>query len=84
MKVYVVHYTHKHGSDICVCKTEQRANEVALNWAAQEVEDDWEDEDKAKFYALESGVDKLDLFHRIEENTNYGSVIDVLTREMVK
>lgn len=84
MKVYVVHYTHKHGSDICVCASEAKANEVALEWAAQEVEDDWEDEDKAKFNALENGVDKLDLFHNVEANTSYGSVIETRACDLIE
>lgn len=84
MKVYVVHYTHKHGSDICVCKTEQSANAVAVNWAAQEVEEDWDPEDQSKFRRLSDPVEKLDLFHNVEANTSYGSVINVLARELVE
>jgi hypothetical protein len=83
-RVWVVHYTHKHGTDLLVCTTEKKANEVAQEWASQQVEDDWDDEDKAKFNALENGVDKLDLFHNVEANTSYGSVIETMERELIE
>lgn len=79
IKVYVIHYNHKHGDDISVFGGKQGAEEVALALMVERVAD-WDDEDRIKFEGCENFDDQMIVFHQVEKEVSYGETIEILER----
>jgi hypothetical protein len=83
MTVYVCIYTHKHGIDVGVYRTEEGAYAVAQQLAAERVKQSWEDEEqRVEFQAAATPGDALDVFHDVERDYAYGETIEILAREL--
>lgn len=78
IKVYVVHYVHKHGDSISVYGGRQSAENAATELMKERVGTSWCDEDIAKFQLAWNYNDQSELFHEIEKNVSYGETIKVL------
>jgi hypothetical protein len=79
IKVFVIHYTHKHGDDISVFGGEKTAQEAALALMIERVSE-WDPEDRIKFDGCENFDDQLTVFHQVEKEVSYGETIEIMER----
>ena len=83
VRVYVVMYTHKHGVDIDVHKTEQFAY-VNMDEIMFDRVKTWQSDDAEAFNAIpaEDVEAKLTKFHEVESEINYGETLELLERPL--
>jgi len=82
MDVWICLYTHKHGVDVAPYRTEAGAWKAAWQLANERVDESWDEEDKARFKAIDNSIEALDLFHDVEGNISYGENFEVLRRPL--
>ena len=82
--VYVVTYEHKHGLDVGVYSTEEKAIEAAWDLAHNRVieEDRWEKEQQEEFAAMEDLGEAIAFFNDVEQEWNYSEFIEILERPL--
>lgn len=81
--VHVCLYTHKHGTDVWVCKTPRGLEAEVLAVMKERVREDWHDEDKVRFSKLRGFDKKLNLFHEVEQGISYGETLELFEREVL-
>lgn len=80
MKVYVLFFVHKHGEDISVWETEEKARAVATQLILDRAAGSWNMEDHKRINAMTEFDDRLAYFEAVEQNISYGERIEILER----
>jgi len=78
--VYVVHYTHKHGADISVYNTLEKAQASCKDLMAHRMSETWDRHDVEHMEALPSFDEQLSHFIDVEAGISYGETIEILER----
>jgi len=82
--VFVVFYEHKHGSDINVCATVKGAWRVAHGFAAERVEESWDDAPEiANFKLITDHEEAVGYFNGVELDTAYSENLEVYERGVI-
>lgn len=82
MKVYVVHYTHKHDGSISVFSTPDKAEASADSLITDRAAESWDQEDRDRLARWSSFVDRLEYFHAVEKDVSYGETIELMECEV--
>ena len=81
--VWVVLYTHKHGTDGGVYSTYAKALEAGVQIAYERVEEGcWEEENREFFLGLEDNGRAIDFFNDVESSWSYSEYIELLQRPL--
>lgn len=80
LTVYVVHYTHKHGCDISVYGTLEKAQESARDLMSNRAAESWDQYALNRVECCETFDQLMSLFHDIESNVSYGETIEIMHR----
>jgi len=85
MKVFVVHYTHKHGCDISVFGTRDEAERAATSimlTRANRWDHSKTEEFRESAFSPAGFNELLGTFHDVERNISYGEVIELMERKV--
>lgn len=80
--VFVVVYTHKHGCDVSVYETLQKAQDSVKDLISNRISESWDQSDVVELEACKSFDDQLSHFTDVESGTSYGEVIEIEEREV--
>jgi len=84
MTVFIVTHQHKHGLLFSAYKTKNKALNGAYQIARDRVCNAWDGSERTEFFATNNPERALVVFHRVEKNTSYGEVIEIVEANLIE